>query len=44
MIAQGAKVSISKKKISKIMLDHLEDFSQFKTEHNPCGKLVFEIS
>jgi len=34
MIAQGAKVSISKKKILKIMSDHPEDFSQFKTEHN----------
>ena len=41
MIAQGAKVSISKKKILKIMSDHPEDFSQFKTEHNTLVENLF---
>ena len=43
MIAQGAKVSISKKKILKIMSDHPEDFfSVQKWVYYPCGKHVLK--
>ena len=41
MIAQGAKVSVSKKKILKIMSDHPEDFSQFKTEPKTLVENLF---
>ena len=34
MSTQGAKASVSRKMILKIMSKHPEDFIQFKTDHN----------
>ena len=43
MLTQGAKASVSRKMILKIMSQHPEDFVQFKTEHEEILKSVTNI-
>ena len=38
MLSQGAKASVSRKMILKIMSKHPEDFVQFKIDHNEILK------
>ena len=40
MSTQGAKASVSRKMILKIMSKHPEDFIQFKTDHNEILRCV----
>ena len=43
MLTQGAKASVSRKMILKIMSKHPEDFAQFKTEHEEILKSVTNV-
>ena len=43
MLTQGAKASVSRKMILKIMSKHPEDLVQFKTEHNEILKSVTNV-